>query len=211
MIKVFKLIILLCIAISGYSQCLPDYEYQDSLSSACLPCEYNCLTCYNATYCLECMPEYYLNEYETCSKCLYGCSVCSDNSSCSTCNDGLYLTNTGMCAFCSSGVATCTIAVIQTCESNYFLLSTICAGCFTSCQSCSDFVTCNVCNLGFYLSADTTSCLSCSSNCMICSDLNSCTACLEGYTQSGGSCQLFSCTNFDRFCTSCSSSQCLTC
>ena len=193
------------------ADCSPNYEYSHPSSGFCLPCKYNCLTCYDASYCLQCMEEYYLDGNNTCQKCSFGCSVCTSSSTCTTCNSGLYLTNSGACSACGTGIATCTIAVIQSCESTYFLLSTICAGCFSHCDTCSDFVTCSSCSLNYYLSADSSQCLACPSNCLICSDSSTCTACAEGYTQNNGLCQLFNCTTIDPFCIACTSTQCLSC
>lgn len=144
-------------------------------------------------------------------KCSFGCSVCTSATSCTTCNNGLYLTNTGSCSACGTGVATCTIAVIQSCQTTYFLLSTICAGCFSNCNTCSDFVTCSACSLGYYLSPSGSSCLACPTNCLICTDSTSCTACQQGYTQANGLCSPFNCTHFDPFCIACTASQCLAC
>ncbi len=191
--------------------CYPNYEYPEPNSGLCLPCAYNCLTCYDGGYCLQCMAEYYLNENNSCSKCSFGCSVCTTNTTCTTCNSGLFLTNSGSCSACDSGVATCTIAVIQSCQATYFLLSTICAGCFTNCDTCSDFVTCSTCQLGYYLSSDASNCLPCPANCLICTSPTSCTACQRGYTQNNGLCELFACTSFDPFCIACTSSHCLVC
>lgn len=33
-------------------QCMIDYQYADSNTGYCLPCQYNCKTCYDSTYCL---------------------------------------------------------------------------------------------------------------------------------------------------------------
>lgn len=171
-----EVIVFFLVICSVWSQCLPNYQYTDPNNGLCVACLPNCLSCLDGTTCYECMPQYYL-ENSTCVKCSFGCSICSSSSVCSTCNNGLYLTSSGSCSPCGTGVATCTIATIQTCQDNYFFLSSICAGCLTHCQSCSDFVTCSNCESGYYLSADTTVCLPCPTNCLICTSATSCSFC----------------------------------
>jgi hypothetical protein len=211
MTHAFRFILLFLLLHLIIADCNPNYEYADPNSGICLPCDYNCQTCYDSTYCLQCMTEYYLTSNNTCLKCSFGCSVCTSNSSCTTCNSGLYLTNSGACIVCGTGIATCTIAVIQSCQTTYFLLSTICAGCFTNCNTCSDFVTCSSCALGYFLSSSSDSCLACPANCLICTSATACTACQQGYTQSNGLCSAFNCSSLDPFCIACAATQCLTC
>lgn len=200
----FALLALVC------SQCLGNYEYSDPNTNQCLPCGYSCLTCFNDIFCMQCVPQYYLYN-DTCFKCSFGCSICSNATSCTTCNDGLYLTAAGTCSVCSTGVGTCTIATIQTCQDTYFLLDTICAGCLTNCKTCSDFVTCSQCSLGYYLVPSGSECAACPSNCRICTGSSLCSECEQGYTQNGGGCSLFNCASIDPFCIACANGQCLTC
>jgi hypothetical protein len=156
------------------------------------------------------MEEYYLFN-STCLPCSFGCSICSTSTACLTCNDGLYLTNTGSCAVCGVGVGTCTVAVIMTCQTGYFLLSNICAGCLTNCAECSDFVSCTKCTSGYYLSPSGTSCIACTTNCLTCNSASSCTQCQQGYTPIGSTCSPFNCTSLNIFCVSCTASTCLSC
>ena len=206
----YSLIVFFTFLVAITSQCMTNYQYTDSNTGLCMPCNYNCLTCFNNVTCTQCMPQFYL-ENNACSKCSFGCSVCNNATICSTCNNGLYLTNAGTCSACTSGVATCTIATIQSCQSGYFLLSTICAGCFSNCMTCTDFVTCSTCNSGYYLASNATSCLLCPSNCLICTDSTSCSMCKIGYTQSASGCALFNCSSIDQFCISCANGACLAC
>jgi hypothetical protein len=182
---------LLCLLVLGVlvrPQCLPSYEYSDN--AVCLPCATNCLNCYDAATCLQCMPQYYLAADYSCSQCSFGCAVCSAATGCLTCNDGLYLTNQGTCEACTTGVATCTLATVQTCQKGYFLLASICAGCLSHCDSCSDFLTCSDCASSYYLSPSSSSCLPCSSHCLTCTDASTCIECEQAYSITAGSCSL---------------------
>ena len=191
-------------------QCLTHYDYFDLTSGSCQPCGVDCLSCFSSTVCTQCVPEYYLVG-TGCLQCSFGCAACTSGTACSTCNDGLYITSSGTCSACGGGVATCTLATVQTCQDAYFMLGTICAGCFTNCKTCSDFVTCSQCSLNYYLGPTATNCLSCPSNCRICTDGTSCSECTSGYTPSGSGCTAASCTSIDPFCVSCAGGQCLSC
>lgn len=208
---VFRIALFLSFTFIINSQCNAYYEFYDSSSNACEPCAYNCKSCYDEEYCIECMEEYYLDTNNSCQKCSFGCAICSTSTACITCNDGLYLTNTGSCISCGTGISTCTIAVTQSCQPTYFLLSTICAGCFSNCNTCSDFVSCSSCSIGYYLNSDSSKCLQCSSNCLICTSDSLCTSCSQGYTQNNGICELFDCKLLDPYCIACTSTACLTC
>ena len=177
-------------------QCLSNYQYADPNTGSCLPCPYNCKSCFNQLFCMQCTPQHYLSNAQ-CLPCSFGCSVCQDPSTCTTCNDGLYLTASGGCSPCATGVATCSIATIQTCTSGYFLLGSICAGCLSNCKTCSDFVTCSACMLGYYLEPTGTSCSPCPSNCRVCSGSTSCSECQQGYTQNATGCTAYSCQSID--------------
>ena len=205
-------LVLLLVNLIGLTQqqCLTHYDYFDFVNGGCKPCGVHCLTCFDSVVCTQCVPQYFMNS-GTCSKCPFGCSVCTSTTSCSTCNDGLYLTSSGTCLPCSTGVATCTIATVQTCQDGYFLLGEICAGCFSNCKTCSDFVTCTTCSLSYYLGSGGTSCLSCPANCRICTSSSSCSECDIGYTQSVGGCTAFNCGSISPFCVSCANGQCLSC
>jgi hypothetical protein len=61
MIHAFRIAILVILPALISPQCYQNYQYSDAASGMCLPCEYNCLNCYDANYCLQCVSEYYLN------------------------------------------------------------------------------------------------------------------------------------------------------
>ena len=56
-----QIIILHLLLVLAFSSCSSNYEYSNPDSGTCMPCSYNCLTCYDYNYCLQCMSEYYLN------------------------------------------------------------------------------------------------------------------------------------------------------
>lgn len=91
-------------------------------------------------------------------------------------------------------------------------MGSICAGCFAKCSSCSDFVTCNTCNLEYFLSSTSTQCTPCGNNCLICSSASNCSSCAEGYAiASDGSCSPQNCNSSLPFCLNCASNSCLIC
>lgn len=79
---------------------------------------------------------------------------CTSSTTCITCNSGLYINSGGNCLPCTTGVSSCTIAVVDSCQGGYFLLSGICGQCLDNCYSCVDFITCTSCDSGYYLSAN---------------------------------------------------------
>ena len=205
-----EVIVFFCLLCSVLPQCLPNYQYTDPNTGLCAACLPNCLSCLDGTTCYQCMPQYYLDT-SICLRCSFGCAVCSNSSLCSTCNSGLYLTSLGSCSACSTGVATCTIAAIQSCSDNYFLLSSICAGCLANCLTCNDFVSCSNCDPSYYLAPNASACLPCPTNCLICTSPTTCSYCAEGYTQNSNGCTPYNCTSIDPFCLSCTASTCLSC
>lgn len=203
-----KLTITLCLLWNTFSQsCLSTFEYSDANTGLCLPCPTSCLSCFDNQFCTACVAQYYLNG-SICSPCPFGCSVCTDSSLCTTCIQGLYINAQGKCVACANGVKSCTIAILESCNSGYFLLGNICAGCFANCAICQDFVTCLTCNIGYYVDSNSVSCLPCSSNCSVCQDASTCTSCSQGYVLSGGSCISPSCSSISPFCKKCSNGQC---
>ena len=165
-LKMQRLVVFFLLASLGLG-CLAVYEYTDPFTGNCLACDPTCKSCFNSTYCLQCAEEHYLTGSFSCGRCSFGCKVCTGATGCSTCNDGLYLTSAGECLSCDNGVATCTIATVQTCSDGFFLLSSICAGCFSNCKTCTNFVSCTECALGYYLTGSGTSCAACPSNCQV--------------------------------------------
>jgi hypothetical protein len=126
--------------------CLTTHEYYDYLTNTCLPCAYNCLTCFDSSLCVACATSYYLDTTNhVCLSCGYGCGVCTDADTCTTCLAGLYIDANGECQACDIGVSGCTIALVESCSDGYFMLGDICAGCLDNCRSCGDFITCTQC------------------------------------------------------------------
>ena len=158
--------VLICILPFAQPQCLSYYEYLDSTTSLCLPCAHNCLTCLDSVTCAFCADEYYIDSNtNSCLKCPFGCQVCTSSTTCKTCNSGLYINADGGCVSCSVGIKSCSIAIVESCHDEYFLLGGICAGCLDNCKKCEDFVTCNICDIGYYVGPNFQSCEKCGANC----------------------------------------------
>ena len=74
----------------------------------------------------------------------------------------------------------------KSCNDGYYLPSieypTSCRKCFIdNCNSCSNYVNCDGCTSGFYLSNNKNECLSCGEGCIDCEEKNNCLACDENY------------------------------
>jgi hypothetical protein len=93
-----------------------------------------------------------------CQPCSFGCAVCTDSNTCTSCVDGLYINSDGICVACAVGVKSCTIAIVDSCLTEYFIIGSICIGCFDNCDKCQDFVTCTLCSSGYFVGSGSTSC-----------------------------------------------------
>lgn len=91
------------------------------------------------------------------------------------------------------------------------MLGSICAGCLSNCNTCQDFVTCTLCNSGYYVASNSSACLPCPNNCMVCQSSSVCTSCAEGYILSGSSCVLPDCSSVSSLCQKCTNGICEEC
>lgn len=66
MAPVFQIVLFLSFTLIVNGQCNSYYEFYDSNTNLCKPCAYNCKSCYDAEYCIECMEEYYLDVNNNC-------------------------------------------------------------------------------------------------------------------------------------------------
>ncbi|KAL4463432.1 hypothetical protein ABPG72_003128, partial [Tetrahymena utriculariae] len=162
--------------------------FLDIQSQNCQLCTNNCNTCSSSTFCLNCLPGYYLSG-NSCSQCSNICSQCTSTQSCSSCKDGYFLYSDqslscdNSCSKCSS-LTKCSV-----CSNGYYL--------DTSNQYSQ---TCSQCQTGYFLDISSRRCTQCINNCQTCSSLTQLLSCLPGYQLSGSSC--FKCINFCSQCTS---------
>jgi hypothetical protein len=94
-----------------------------------------------------------LGEKENCKECI---SENNEKYKCKSCNDGYYLPS--------------------------IKYPTSCRKCFIDkCNSCSQYINCDSCKSGFYLSNNKDKCLSCGEGCINCEEKNNCLECGENY------------------------------
>lgn len=119
-------------------------------TDACMPCNSECLTCSQGSFCLTC------KSTNASPNPLGGCK----------CNDGFYgssLVNSNSCSSCYTGCKTCTEAYkCTTCTDPHASISAT-SGC--------------TCNDGYYLSSST--CIACHSDCFSCVGANTCATCKD--------------------------------
>jgi hypothetical protein len=181
---------------------------------ACLPCLADCKKCTNTTKCDECNDNIYLindntscvsscpdeGYYEdtssvlTCSLCLENCKTCDTDALCFECITDNYLHNLGTQCLneCPDGYYDGTESGVPTCIS--------CADTLANCAKCSNPLTCDECEIDYFMVEDTLqcvetcpadyytvlapskSCSACIDDCKSCESATECTICYEGYT-----------------------------
>ncbi|EAR96336.2 transmembrane protein, putative (macronuclear) [Tetrahymena thermophila SB210] len=189
-------------------QCLGCIQgYQEIISYSdmfyCIKCEVsNCSRCDTDGKCLECIPQFYLDQNSNqCTQCqTQNCQICSSVSTCVQCSKGYILSGSGNQCNIESVNAICQIQ---------------------RCKSCNKEGQCNLCQDGFFLQNGL--CKQCQQPCLTCQDEStSCKSCqrdaykdyyLQG-TQCVMSCnhQFYASKQLGR-CVECSSAieGCLTC
>ena len=137
-----------------------------------------CTSCSSATYCNQCDLGFY-RDYSTnlCVKCDSPCMTCSSPGYCQSCFPGFILSLPYSNALSGSCI----------CPKSYFPdlsnpQSPLCSPCLDNCLSCSNSMTCDLCDMGYVPSNTGLSCLACDPSCATClpSDLTTCTSCLPG-------------------------------
>ena len=110
-----------CTSSSYCTQC-EAYRVLDTTTYTCnIPCTHyipNCIYCYDATKCQNCIGGYYVDSSNKCSSCtnISNCINCSSASTCTQCKQGYYLDSSNKCLACNVlNCATC--AKDGTCES----------------------------------------------------------------------------------------------
>ncbi|KAL4504384.1 hypothetical protein ABPG72_009830 [Tetrahymena utriculariae] len=144
-------------------QCLGCIQgYQEIISYSdmfyCIKCEAsNCSRCDTDGKCLECIPQFYLDQNSnSCTQCqIQNCQICSSAITCAQCSKGYILSGYGS-------------------QCNIEGASTLCQ--IQRCKSCSKEGQCNLCQDGFFLQNG--QCEECQLPCLTCQDEStSCTSC----------------------------------
>jgi len=149
----------------------------------CRSCPSNCLNCDDARTCTNCIKDYYLttdsgytlcvqakdcaagsfpanlldingNPLKKCDLCTTNCKRCTNNQDCSECLDGYFL---DISEVTPGGVKQYKCDL--TCPVGKFALpSGLCENCKANCKYCKDTLTCETCNVGYYLLQDISEC-----------------------------------------------------
>ena len=194
--------------------------------------------------CTTCGAGTYLNGATTCSLCGANCASCTSSTVCLTCFPGfLPVPSTGgictfsnqcasfttpdpNCAFCTlSGTST---TICTSCKAGFYVDNQVsCVQCPSTCSTCTDYLTCLICEPTFtlkngacicdqsldqvLLGSVCVSCLSQATNCATCSGNVApvtCTKCVDTYTVVNGACSpcgsnCLTCDSTLIYCTSC--------
>ena len=107
---------------------------------------------------------------------------------CGECNLSYFAADSGrMCSPCSNICLRCsgTASTCQECKIGYYLSSSTCSMCSTGCKSCTNNISCDSCNSGYFRVSTTqgSSCTKCISNCMECTTTSDCITCFSTYTK----------------------------
>ncbi|EGR31361.1 zinc finger lsd1 subclass family protein, putative, partial [Ichthyophthirius multifiliis] len=142
--------------------CLPN-EYPD-ITKTCQPCELTCLTCVDRSSCSTCADGMYLDSVtKYCNPCTtVNCKICDDNPSnqCTECDQFYYLTQDNKC------VNNCQ----QDQHNTYGDDQRKCQPCNATCLTCSNAISCDQCNVGYYVNTKSGLCEKCNDNCQTCED-----------------------------------------
>ena len=185
----------------------PDGYYFNG--SSCLNCGFNCISCHNGNFCINCVINYFLGI----------------NGSCvSSCDAHQYNSN-GVCQTCNSECLNCTTLNwnCSACSNGYIKNNTsgVCEACNSECLSCTNFKgNCSGCSTGYIInSSDSSQCIlgSCPTHCICDLYISNCIQCdSDKYTLKNNKCQPI-CPNFGYFlnesiqeCIKCSDN-CLNC
>ncbi|ELP89083.1 protein serine/threonine kinase, putative [Entamoeba invadens IP1] len=149
----------------------------------CLPCENECKTCYNTTYCTSCTSDFYLDSNGVCQTRGDFNKICNVSlplsKGCAICNNGYYREGTE-CLTCDVSCELCTNRDgCLTCADGYFLISSESKLCqlnttILNCEKVNVYG-CEKCISGYYLTNGR--CSQCSENCTSCQSYEFCDGC----------------------------------
>jgi len=157
----------------------------DVPTRTCQKCDdINCLQCTNSvSECEVCPSKMFVNELYICENCIANCAECNKDDGCTLCDPGYFMRDDGFCVEtcldyyredvdtrscqkctdpycleCPANVDTCT-----QCDSTpgkFLSPGDRCENCIDNCLVCSDGVSCDECNEGYYYLATTQVCTS---------------------------------------------------
>lgn len=202
-----------CTSCSNNTNCIKCTDYTFLDGAICTSCPNNCVHCTNASYCIQCQTNYYMNF--TSGGCImsYACYGYIPGIGCTDCGPGQYRINQTTCMSCGSRCAGCIIST--TCLKCWGWDSSLggnyvsCTACITNCSSCTfNSSICYSCTNGYFSS---NKCNSCGTNCATCTNTGVCLGCFAGtFLNSIQKCQLCNLTLTN--CLSCiSSTICTSC
>lgn len=153
---------------------------------SCISSMAGCRKCINASYCLVCSNQNYLNSSNLCSPCSQiniRCIECSDGTTCTKCITTYYKNGSG-CSLCFEAMPGCLTCYNSTyciaCATNSYYMNTttnkcmVCSAAINNCVECLSNSTCIACEHSYFITS-TNSCSKCNLNCTVCS--NSSTNC----------------------------------
>ena len=158
------------------------------------PCDPKCVRC-STTECLECKPNYYL-ENGVCKTCPIECTACKSADDCTSCqNQGslyqLVIENgKGICKpICRTGCQDCDVPDGCTVpdDGKCFDINGELANCCGNCKICSmtRCCECKECKTNYFLTSIGTCTNQCAANCKICATIYDCATCQPGFILNG--------------------------
>ncbi|ELP87163.1 protein serine/threonine kinase, putative [Entamoeba invadens IP1] len=167
--------------------------------NSCEKCSNECLSCYNATYCISCNSGYFLDSSMKCrtlGELEKKCDVTlPTGGGCAICKVGYYKVEKD----CNECDKSCDICVKKdeclSCKEGYFKIPSesnkLCLS-NTTLSNCleSNFEGCESCENSYYLQNGR--CLNCEENCLKCYNADECISCANEYILSNGKCVYYS-------------------
>lgn len=158
----------------------------------CIKCDDECQKCLDKLSCLLCNDGFFIGQNNKCERCSDGCAKCNNSLECKICYEGYIKYSHSLCLNC----ALTSYKIIKFCYdygkfykcNNFEYLNSL--GKCSSCELCTDYLNCEVCQLGKLLPVWSSSvCINCppedgfvyynwiSQLCLICSSSLDCYGC----------------------------------
>lgn len=124
-----------------------DGYYKDEKLGKCLPCNFNCNTCFSTLDCVSCAPGTYVNDKGFCDICLPPkqiidgkCTECKAKD-CQTCLPG----KSQECKVCETGFVLVDDKCVKFCPDGYTKIGNKCEPCSLNCGVCDNNLVCLFC------------------------------------------------------------------